>query len=84
MLWYFHSNLRILGSTLDFDITGYEISSNTLNSLIVEAKDDFSTATIPFSLFRFSIGLDHSVQIGFELKYILYTIPRTKKQWFYA
>uniref|UniRef100_A0A1I8C2U1 Bifunctional lysine-specific demethylase and histidyl-hydroxylase n=1 Tax=Meloidogyne hapla TaxID=6305 RepID=A0A1I8C2U1_MELHA len=57
---------------IDLKITGYNISRNTGNCIVLNAQKDNSTASNPFKLFRFSADTQHSVQAGLKaLRWIL-------------
>ncbi|CAK5025472.1 unnamed protein product [Meloidogyne enterolobii] len=57
---------------LDMKITGYDITTNTGNCLVLNAQKDYSTASSPFKLFKFSENTEHSVQVGLKvLQWIL-------------
>uniref|UniRef100_A0A914KTD9 Bifunctional lysine-specific demethylase and histidyl-hydroxylase n=1 Tax=Meloidogyne incognita TaxID=6306 RepID=A0A914KTD9_MELIC len=57
---------------VDLNITGYNISTNTSNCIVLNAQKDYSTAANPFKLFKFSADTEHSVQVGLKvLQWIL-------------
>lgn len=57
---------------IDLKITGYDISTNTGNCIVLNAQKDYSTAANPFKLFKFSADSEHSVQVGLKaLQWIL-------------
>nr|CAD2199743.1 unnamed protein product [Meloidogyne enterolobii] len=61
-----------MGELVDLNITGYNISTNTSNCIVLNAQKDYSTAANPFKLFKFSADTEHSVQVGLKvLQWIL-------------
>nr|CAD2196721.1 unnamed protein product [Meloidogyne enterolobii] len=61
-------------------ITGYDITTNTGNCLVLNAQKDHSTASSPFKLFKFSENTEHSVQVGLKvLQWILSPIQHFSK-----
>ncbi|KAL3083165.1 hypothetical protein niasHS_010967 [Heterodera schachtii] len=48
----------------ELEFVGYQSTAKSAKCLLLEALEDYTIATSPFVLFKFSDGIDHSVQVA--------------------